>query len=102
MDAKPKIDYDGMTKTTINHIGTLEPLLVRLLVREMSGAWYVDQGFMPLRTAKVLKSDWNRAGYGCLILKHWLNTANLPIVPRPNVTWKGGNPCLGTPRFMNW
>lgn len=54
--------------------GALSPMpIVRLLVREKSGLWYVDQGFMLRTEADARKQGWNRMGYGCLILKHaWI------------------------------
>lgn len=57
-------------------------MAVRLLVRERSGRWRVDQGFMTKAVADQRKREWNRFGYGCLILKHGLNPG-LKIVARP-------------------
>lgn len=61
------------------------PILVRLLVREMSGLWYVDQGFMTEKMARQHRAGWNKIGFRCLILKHSFRRANLPIVDRPVV-----------------
>jgi hypothetical protein len=55
--------------------------IVRLLVREKSGAWYVDQGFMTRSMADERRRDWNTYGFGCLMLKHSRRTVR--IVNRP-------------------
>ena len=55
--------------------------IVRLLVREKSGAWYVDQGYMLRDRADEQRREWNRLGFGCLMLKHGMTTVK--IVPRP-------------------
>lgn len=41
---------------------------VRFLVR-IDRVW-VDEGHMTRREADEKKREWNRVGYGCLILKH--------------------------------
>lgn len=56
--------------------------LVRLLVREKSGLWWVDQGYMTRKQADERKSEWNKGGWGCLILKHPFYVG-LKIVDRP-------------------
>jgi hypothetical protein len=55
--------------------------IVRLLVREKGGLWYVDQGYMFKSRAIEERADWRRLGFGCLILKHSLPTVK--IVTRP-------------------
>ena len=54
-----------------------EVKIVRLLVREKSGSWYVDQGYMPREMADIKKKEWNKAGYGILMLKHTLKTVRI-------------------------
>jgi hypothetical protein len=69
--------------------------IVRLLVREHSGLWYVDQGLMLRSRANEQKKAWNQYGFGCLILKWFVyrhSVCQMRIVPRPRVTvpqeWK--------------
>lgn len=59
--------------------------IVRLLVRERSGAHYVDQGYMPRGLADSRRKEWNSSGYGTLMLKHTLTTVKIvrPAVLRP-------------------
>jgi hypothetical protein len=55
--------------------------IVRLLVREKGGLWYVDEGYMLKSRAIEQRAQWRSLGYGCLILKHTLPTVK--IVTRP-------------------
>jgi hypothetical protein len=61
--------------------------IVRLLVREKSGAWFVDQGFMTRNLANKRKEDWNLAGWGCLMLKHSMNTVRIAPRAPVQITW---------------
>ena len=62
--------------------------IVRLLVREKSGAWWVDESYMLRSRADEQRRQWNRLGYGCLILKHCRNVG-LKIVQRGAMRWGG-------------
>jgi hypothetical protein len=80
----------------LNVTPPIVPPIVRLLVREMSGLWWVDQGLMLRSTAEEHRTGWNRMGFMTLMLKCGVwdrsRCCRLPIVPRPNVRWTGGNP----------
>ena len=68
--------------------------IVRLLVEEKSGLWWVDQGLMFRSTADEHRSGWNKIGFRTLMLKMITDLLqptgqkifpHLRIVPRPVV-----------------
>lgn len=56
--------------------------IVRLLVRETSGAHYVDQGLMFRHKADEHRLAWNEIGYCTVIVKDQSVKLDLKIVPR--------------------
>lgn len=82
---------DGLDSRTPLHILRYNPDMespfvmlgvVRLLVQEKSGAWWVDQGFMKRSRADQRRAEWKQSGFRTLILKHSMNPG-LKIVHRP-------------------